>query len=287
MGSTCTRDRYPANARRCSSCRRRGLRFLASSPSSSLRVALLAQHPRALETKGGNRCERAASCMHDSFPAPRPHAASPVVAEHGPHRHIVLVVLAPAALPFVPEVRMSGRRRGRRDGETSSPMREATHLAPRNVTSAPDGAGRRLPPPLRVAFLARGPHAQETTSGYARPDSSFSVRALPPIVGRVLPHFRAVLVPRPPPVVTAGSSIRKAEVGECRDGEHNLLELRCTRDMRCACSFPRRLQQRYILMAAQPLAGIEAATDDAHGIGDTIFDLNPRCVVPSLSHLVD
>ncbi|KAJ7901435.1 hypothetical protein B0H13DRAFT_772213 [Mycena leptocephala] len=136
----------------------------------------------------------------------------------------VRLASSPRGAPFRtrgPHEREKGE--GRRDGETSSPMCEATHSrragSPQLLVTQDDG------------FLASPPRCLSCSKSACAGDDKwlcvprFPVRrprAAPPIVAssRVSGH---VLVPRPPPVVTAGSNTRKAEMGECRNGEHSLL----------------------------------------------------------------
>jgi hypothetical protein len=129
---------------------------------------------------------------------------------------------------------MSGRQRGETGSRNVIAYAGSHALALRRTTA--------FSLPLCVAFLARGPHAQDTTSGYAqRLSAPFSVRALPlPLScasSRVSGH---VLVPRPPPIVTAGSNTRKAEVESV--GMEGTIFWGYDVLATCACAFPRRLQ---------------------------------------------
>jgi hypothetical protein len=178
--------------------------------------------------------------MHDSFPTLSVRAPLLPWSRSGPHRHIVLVVHAPVAFPFVPEVRMSGRRRGETGWRNIVACAGGHAVTQRSVTSAPGDAGRRLPRllsalPFLLEVRMRRSRQVAKRSVYARPDSPFSIRALSLPLSRSSSHVSGhVLVACPLPVVTASSTTRKAEVGECRNGGHILLALRCTRDMGCA-----------------------------------------------------
>jgi hypothetical protein len=170
--------------------------------------------------------------------APRPCPASPVVAEHGLHHHIVL---APAALPFVPEVRMSGRRRGETGWRNVVAYARGHALAQRSVTAAlDDDAGRWLPRLLSaLPFLLEVRDDKWLCAASVRAQIPHSASACCPSHCRArppaFPETSSSPIPHPLPVVTAGSNAQKAEVGECRNAEHNLRALRCTRDMRCTC----------------------------------------------------
>ncbi|KAJ7851446.1 hypothetical protein B0H13DRAFT_2674175 [Mycena leptocephala] len=148
---------------------------------------------------------RVRTLLSDALPPPRPCSC-----RRAPRG------LAPAALPFVPDIRMSGRRRGKTGWRNVVAYARGHALAPRRVTSAPDDAGRRLP-----RLLSALPFLLEVRMRRRR---QVALRAQIPRSASIVSSSRVsgyVLVPRPPPVVTAGSNTRKAEMGECRNGEQS------------------------------------------------------------------